>query len=289
MIPRPFAYERPATVEEAVALLAENGDSDTKVLAGGQSLIPMMSLGLARPDVLVDVGALELAGLEQTNGNVTVGALTTHRMLELGHEARGLLPLVAEAARYIGNPRVRNRGTLGGSLSHADPAAELGAVVLAYGGRVVARGPAGERRVPVDEFFVGPLTTALAADELLIAVELERPPAGSAAGFEEAADRADDFATAAAAAIVTLDDDGRTCREARIALAGIGPRPVRALAAEDAVRGEPFSEAVVAAAGEAAAAAVDAGDNPFISGTFRRRVAGVCARRALERAWRSAR
>jgi aerobic carbon-monoxide dehydrogenase medium subunit len=288
VIPRPFAYERPETVEEAVSLLAGAGERDVRVLAGGQSLVPMMSLGLARPDVVVDVGSLELAGFERANGHVRVGALTTHRTLELGDEARSLVPLVAEAARHVGNPRVRNRGTVGGSLAHADPAAELGAVVLSHGGSVVARGPAGERRVPVEELFIGPLMTSLAPDELLVAVELDLPAPGSGVGFEEAANRADDFAMAAAAVIVALDDDGRTCRSARIALAGAGPTAVRVRAAEEAVRGESLGDALLAAVGAAAEAAVDADDTPFVSAAFRRRVAGVCARRALERAWRRA-
>ncbi|MBD0290541.1 MAG: FAD binding domain-containing protein [Thermoleophilia bacterium] len=289
MIPRPFAYERPATVEEAVALLAEAGEREIKVLAGGQSLVPMMSLGLARPELVVDVGELELGGLERANGHVRVGALTTHRTLELGEEARSLLPLAATAARHVGNARVRNRGTLGGSLAHADPAAELGAVVLAHGGFAVARGPDGERRIPVEDLFLGPLTTSLAPEELLVAVELCVPEAGSGVGFEEAANRADDFATAAAGAIVTLTDNGRSCASARIALAGTGPRPVRVRAAEELVRGEPLASTLLAAVGRAAEAAVEAGDTAFVSAAFRRRVAGACARRAFERAWRSAR
>ncbi|MBD0317293.1 MAG: FAD binding domain-containing protein [Thermoleophilia bacterium] len=288
MIPRPFEYERPATVEEAVGLLAGAGEREIKVLAGGQSLIPMMSLGLARPELVVDIGALELEGLERRNGRVRAGALTTQRALELGSEAGALLPLAAEAARHVGNPRVRNRGTLGGSLAHADPAAELGAVVLAHGGFALARGAAGERRIPVEELFVGPLTTSLSPDELLVAVELDLPDEGSGVGFEETASRADDFATAAAAAVVALDEDARTCRTARLALAGAGGRPVRVTAAEDAARGEPLGPALLAAVGEAAEAVVEAGDTPFVSAAFRRHVAGVCARRALQRAWERA-
>jgi carbon-monoxide dehydrogenase medium subunit len=288
LIPRPFAYERPSTVEEAVALLAGAGDRDVKVLAGGQSLIPMLSLGLARPDVLVDVSRLDLAGLEAANGYVRVGAATTHRTLELGREARELLPLAARVARHIGNPRVRNRGTFGGSLAHADPAAELGALLLAQGGAVVARGPGGERRIPAEDFFLGYLETALAPDELLVAVELERPPDGSGVGFEEAAARADDFATAAAAAIVALDADGRACAEARIALAGVADRPIRASAAEDLVRGEVLDKALFREVQGAVEASVEPEEDAFVSARFRRRLAGVCAGRALEQAVKGA-
>jgi aerobic carbon-monoxide dehydrogenase medium subunit len=288
VIPRPFSYERPATTEDAVALLAGAGERDVKVLAGGQSLIPMLSLNLARPDLVVDVVRLPLKGLESRDGRVVVGALTTHRMLELGREARELVPLAAEAARHIGNPRVRNRGTFGGSLAHADPAAELPAVLLAYGGAVIARGRDGERRIPAADFFLGYLETALAADELLVAVEIERAPEGSGSAFEEVAGRADDFATAGAAAIVALDADGRTCKEARLALAGVGDGPLRATAAETLVRGESDGEALLAEVAASVESAVDPEEDAFVSSRFRRRLAGVCARRALARAWRRA-
>jgi carbon-monoxide dehydrogenase medium subunit len=289
MIPRPFSYERPATTEEAVEVLAGAGERDVKVLAGGQSLIPMLSLNLARPDVVVDIGRLPLKGIESRDGRVGVGALTTHRLLELGREARELLPLAAETARHIGNPRVRNRGTFGGSLAHADPAAELPAVLLAYGGAVVARGRDGERRIPAADFFLGYLETALAPDELVVAVEVERAPEGSGSAFEEVAGRADDFATAAVAAIVALDADGRTCKEARLALAGVGDGPVRATAAENLVRGENEEEALLANVAGSVESAVDPEEDAFVSSAFRRRLAGVCARRALARAWRRAR
>jgi carbon-monoxide dehydrogenase medium subunit len=288
VIPRPFEYERARTVEEAVAALAGAGDRDVKLLAGGQSLIPMLSFGLARPDLLVDVGGLDLDGLELLEGRVRVGAGTTHRELELGTGARELLPLAAQAARHIGNPRVRNRGTFGGSLAHADPAAELGAVLLAHGGEVVARGPGGERRIAAEEFFVGYLETRLAPDEVLVAAELERPPDGSGVGFEEAAERADDFATAAAAAIVTRADDGRGCARARLALAGVGERPLRVEAAEQLVLGEAPGEELLRRVQAAVEEAIEPEEDAFVSAWFRRRLAGVCARRAVERAWRAA-
>jgi carbon-monoxide dehydrogenase medium subunit len=284
VIPRPFAYERPQSVEEAIALLAGAGGRDAKLLAGGQSLVPMMSLGLVRPDLVVDLGGLELDGLETQNEHVRVGAGTTHRTLELSTEVRELLPLAAEAARLVGNPRVRNRGTFGGSLAHADPAAELGAVFLAYGGSVLTRGPTGDRRIPAEDFFQGYFETALAADEVLVAVDLERPPDGSGVGFEEAADRADDFATAAAAVVATLASDGRTVADARIAVAGVGDRPLRLVAAEEVVRGEAVGEALLTRVQTVAEDSVEPEEDAFVSAGFRRRLAGVCARRALARA-----
>jgi aerobic carbon-monoxide dehydrogenase medium subunit len=286
VIPRPFEYERPRSLEEAVALLAR--PVDAKVLAGGQSLVPILSLRLAQPDLLVDIGALELEGIEVADGRVRVGARTTHRELELGSQARELIPLAAEAARHIGNPRVRNRGTLGGSLAHADPAAELGAVMLVHGGEIVVRGQAGERRISVEEFFLGYLETALDDGELIVAVELDPLPEGSGIGFEEAAGRADDFATAAAAAAVTLEGDVRACADARLALVGVADRPVRARTAEQLARGEPLGEELLRRVQEAVEEAVEPEEDAFVSASFRRRLAGVCARRALEQAWAAA-
>ena len=269
VIPRPFDYERPGSVAEAVSILAARARRDAKVIAGGQSLVPMLSLGLARPGVLVDVSRLELDGIEAIDGRVRVGATTCHRTLELDAEARRLLPLAAEAASHVGNPRVRNRGTFGGSLAHADPAAELPAVAVAYGGEVVAHGSGGERRIPLEEFFLGYLETALGPDEVLVAVELERPPEGSGIAFHEEAQRADDFALACAAAVVAPDG------HARVVVGGIGDRPLPFEGSPDEL------PAVVEAA-------VEPEEDAFVSAAFRRRLAGVCARRALARAEKDA-
>ena len=265
MIPRPFEYERPRSVEEAVRILAAGDGRDFKVIAGGQSLVPMLSLGLARPDLLVDISRLELDAVEATGDRLTIGATTRHRTLELDSEVRRLLPLASEAACHIGNPRVRNRGTFGGSLVHADPAAELPVVALAHGGDVVAEGPRGARRIPLAEFFLGYLETALASDELLVAVELESLPEGSGVGFHEEAQRADDFALACAAAVVGVD--GR----ARVVVGGVADRPLRFEGSGDEL------PATVEAA-------VEPEEDAFVSAEFRRRLAAVCARRALARA-----
>jgi carbon-monoxide dehydrogenase medium subunit len=285
--PRPFEYTRPETVAEAIDALA-SGAGEARAIAGGQTLVPMMSLGLAAPDLLVDIGRLPLAGTERVNGSVALGALTRHRELERSDELARQVPLAAEAARYIGNPRVRNRGTLGGSLSHADPAAELGAVALAYGGTVVIAGSDGERSVPIHDFFKGYYTTAVATGELLTRVELELPAPGTGHGFCEIANRADDFATAAATALVTVDDSG-ACSQARLALAGVGARPVRCEPAEELCRGERLEGDELDAIGRAVAAAVEPEDDAFVSGAYRARAASVCAVRALADAGRHAR
>jgi len=248
-----------------VSVLASDDGRDARLIAGGQSLVPMLSLGLARPDVLVDVSRLELDGIEEVDGRIRIGATTRHRTLELDSEARRLVPLAAEAARHVGNPRVRNRGTFGGSLAHADPAAELPVVAVAHGGEAVIHGPAGERRVPLERFFLGYLETALGPDEVLVAVELERPATGSRVGFHEEAQRADDFALACAAAIVAPDG------QARVVVGGVGDRPLRFDGTVDEL------PAVIESA-------VEPEEDAFVSAAFRRRLAGFCARRALARA-----
>jgi len=285
--PRPFDYTRPASVADALEALAGGGEA--RALAGGQSLVPMMSLGLAAPDLLVDLARLPLAGAENGGGSVRLGALTRHRELERSTELAAMAPLASEAARFIGNPRVRNRGTLGGSLSHADPASELGTVALAYGGRAVITGADGERSVDFDEFFHGFFETAVGEGELLTAVELDVPGAGSGHGFHEVAGRADDFATAAAAAVITLDGSGDVCADARLALAGVADRPLRVEAGETLCRGAALDDALLGRVGDAVAAEVEPEDDAFISAAYRARAAGTCAARALASAWERAR
>jgi carbon-monoxide dehydrogenase medium subunit len=270
VIPRPFEYARAGSVDEAVAMLAAADGRDVKVIAGGQSLMPMLSLGLARPDVLVDISRLDLDWVDAIDGGVRIGAMTRHRKIELDSEVRRLLPLAAEAARHVGNPRVRNRGTFGGSLVHADPAAELPVVALAHGGDVIAQGAGGTRRIPLAQFFLGYLETALAPDEVLVAVELEALTAGSGIGFHEEAQRADDFALACAAAVVHADGS------ARVVVGGVGDRPLRFDGDADEL------PATVEAT-------VDAEEDAFVSVAFRRRLAAVCARRALTKAAEAAR
>jgi aerobic carbon-monoxide dehydrogenase medium subunit len=286
MYPRPFDYHRPESLNEAIAVLGEPG-GERRAIAGGQSLVPMMSLGLAQPDVLVDVGRLPLAGTERHDGTLVLGALTRHRELERSADLAAALPLASEAARHIGNPRVRNRGTVGGSLAHADPAAELGAVVLTYGGRAVISGAEGEHAVELADFFEGFFLTAVRPGELLTRVELELPPAGTGHGFHEIAGRADDFATAAATALVTVDDRG-ACARARIALAGVADRPLRCAVAEELCSGERLKDQLPQRIAGAVVGDVSPESDAFISGAYRARAAGICAARAVDAAWRRA-
>jgi carbon-monoxide dehydrogenase medium subunit len=251
----------------------------------------MLSLGLARPSRLVDVNGLDLAGVERGNGTAVVGALTRHRELERSARVAELLPLAAEAAAYIGNPRVRNRGTFGGSLSHADPSAELCAVALAYGGRAILVGSEGERAVDFDHFLIGFFETAAAPDELLVRAELDLPPGGSGAAYVEIANRADDFATAAAAAVVTLDERGDRCDHARLVIAGAGGRSVRVPDAEELCSGEAIRDGsgVLAAVARTVAHAAPSDDDPFLSAAYRSRCLSICAVRALRTAFERAR
>jgi carbon-monoxide dehydrogenase medium subunit len=276
-----FAYVAPASVDEALGLLAEHGE-DAKVLAGGQSLIPLLNYRLARPRVVVDVNALPLDGLGREDGRLRLGALTRHATLEESPEIARACPLLAEAAALIGNVRVRSLGTLGGSLAHADPAAELPLAMVALDAELTLASRRGRRALAAREFFRGLLATALAVDELVTEV---RVPALDGAGWavEEVARRAGDFAMVAVAAVVGVDRRGRV-ESARVAVGGAGPVPVRVPAAEDALHGhEPAAERVARAA-----AAVRAGVTPesdaFVSAAYRRHLAGVLARRALARA-----
>jgi carbon-monoxide dehydrogenase medium subunit len=284
MYPPPFSYQRAASLEDALSSLA--GDADAKAIAGGQSLVPMMSLGLVAPSRIVDIGGLDLGGVQRDNGTITVGALTRHRELERSHEFAVQLPLAAEAARHIGNPRVRNRGTLGGSLSHADPAAELGAVMMAHGGRAVIASAGGERRVDFDEFFLGFFETAIQSDELLVSVEIEVPPVGSGTAFVEVARHSGDFALAAAAAIVTPAATAGEVERVRLALAGVADRPLRCTEAEDLCRSAPMSDQLADDFGRAVERTIEPEEDAFTSAAYRSRVAVACAVRALRTAWR---
>ncbi|HYE90976.1 MAG TPA: FAD binding domain-containing protein [Terriglobales bacterium] len=261
MKPAPFAYERARTVDDAVAALAR--DPDAKVLAGGQSLVPMMNMRLARPSRLVDInGIAELAGVAtQAGGGLVLGALVRHTELATSSLVRARAPLLAAAAAHVGHRAIRNRGTLGGSVAHADPAAELPAALLALDATFVVAGPSGRRRFAADAFFVGLLATELAHDELLVAVEI--PPAPPGWGFAELARRAGDFAIAGVAGV--LDADGR----ARLAAFGVDDRPIRLRAAESALA------AGVDAAAAAAATDCHPADDVHASSAYRRHLVTV--------------
>lgn len=277
MIPVAFDYVRAGSADEAVALLAEHGE-DAKLLAGGHSLLPLMKLRLATPAVLVDVGRVrDLSYVRDGGDHVAIGALTRHRDLETSPLLAEHVGVLARAASFVGDPQVRHRGTLGGSLAHGDPASDLPAVVLALGGTLVARGPAGERTIAADDFFTGFLETALAPDELLTEVRL--PKVGGAGwSFRKFTRRAQDWAIVGVAAVVDPGGIGTG-----VGLVNMDSRPVRAAATEAAVTAG-------ASAAEAAALAAEGLEPPAdgnASTAYRRHLANVLVRRALEDAGRS--
>jgi aerobic carbon-monoxide dehydrogenase medium subunit len=272
VIPATFDYQRASSVDEAVSLLTEHGD-DAKLLAGGHSLLPLMRLRLAMPGVLVDIGRIgDLSYVREDGDTVRIGALTRHRDVEQSDLLRQRVPLLAEVAGQVGDPQVRHRGTIGGSVAHGDPASDLPAALLALGATLVARGPGGERELPVDDFFTGFLETALAPDEVLTEI---RVPTTDAAGwaFQKFSRRAQDWAIVGAAAVLRDGTPG-------VGLVHMGATPLRAAGVEDALRNG-------GSATDAAARADEGTDPPGdinASPEYRRHLSRVLVRRALEAA-----
>lgn len=279
-----FAYIRPHRVEEVLDLLAEHGD-EAKVLAGGQSLVPMLNLRLARPSLLVDINRVGLDDVAVEDGMVWVGALVRHATLERHPVISEEAPLLSQAAPLIGHAAIRTRGTIGGSLAHADPAAELGAVMVALDAVVVVRSGRGERTVETGKLFESPFVTTLAPDELIVAIGMPRHSNLSCC-YREVAIRAGDFAVAGAAAALRTTPDG-VVEEARIGLSGVAGTPLRAVSAEAALVGGRLDEDRVRAAGAAAAAATNPTTDVHGSADYRRHLAGVLTRRVVAEAGRS--
>jgi aerobic carbon-monoxide dehydrogenase medium subunit len=281
--PPRFDYEAPSSIAEALALLRQHGE-EAKILAGGQSLVPLLNFRLVRPRVLVDLNEIPaLAGIREADGTLVIGAMTRQREVETSALVRERCPLLAEAMPQIGHAQIRNRGTVGGSLAHADPAAELPAVVAALGGELVIRSASGERVLPAAQFFVTYLTTALEPGELLVELRLPVTPPGSGSAFMEISRRHGDFALVGVATAVTLDEAG-TCTGAAIALTGVGPTPVVAGDAAGALVGTRPTPAAIADVAMVAAAGLAPDHDLHASREYRMQVAGVLTRRAVERA-----
>jgi len=281
MKPPPFGYSAPTTLDEALALLEEHGE-DARPLAGGQSLVPLMSLRLARPSHLVDLaGISELGSIVVDDDYLVIGAMVREGAAERHDDVHRFAPLLTQALPLIGHPAIRSRGTIGGSLAHADPAAELPAVALLLDAELVAQSRAqGRRTIKAADFFAGYFTTALEPGEILTAVRIGRPGPGTGSAFEEVARRHGDFAMVGAAAIVRLE--GGKIASARIALTGVSDVPVRATEAETSLGGaEPTEEAFATAAQEAAGALSPPADLHG-SSAYRRHLAAVLIRRTLK-------
>ena len=281
MKPAGFEYHDPTTLSEATALLGRLGE-DARVLAGGQSLVPLMNFRLARPAHLVDLnGVTELDFLSVEGGELRIGAMTRQRALERSEAAAAGWPLLREAAGFIGHVQIRNRGTVGGSLAHAFPSAELPVAMVTLDAALILQGEGGERTVAAEEFFLGTMTTTLEPGELLHEVRVPAAAAGSGASFREVSRRYGDFALAGAAALVNLDRDGTVAR-ARLTLTG--SVPIRARDAEAAVMGEKPSEALFREAARRAVADIEQDSDMHASAEYRRRACEALARRALAEA-----
>jgi len=275
--PAPFEYFDPRTVDEAVALLETHGD-DAKVLAGGQSLVPMLALRVARPAVVIDVNRVAgLDGLRQDGATLSVGALVRQRALERWAPERA--PLLGTAIRHVGHAAIRARGTVAGSIAHADPASELPALLLCLDGSVVARSRRGTRTIAASEFFQGPLTTALAADELVTETRWTLPPAHAGWGFREMARRQGDFALVGVAAVVTIARG--VVASARVVIFGAAPTPLRARETERALTGQAATATVLADAAQRATAGLDAVSDIHAPAAYRVSVTRTLAARAL--------
>lgn len=280
MKPAPFAYTAPTTLEDALRALDNGGDA-AKVLAGGQSLVPLMNFRLVEIELLVDLNRIAgLAYIRPQNGWLAVGAMTRAREVERSDVAAAEVPLLRTALRFVGHPQIRNQGTVCGSIAHADPAAEMPAVATALGASMVIRSVEGERVVPASEFFVRYLTTCMAPNEMLVEVRFPRSSEQSGHAFVEHSRRHGDFAIVGVAATVETDANG-VCRAARVALAGVDPRPFDASDVASSLVGTAVTEAHANEVGQRVAALLDPRGDIHATARYRRRMAAVLVRRAL--------
>jgi carbon-monoxide dehydrogenase medium subunit len=281
MIATEFEYLAPSSLDEAISLLSKHGE-DAKLVAGGHSLIPIMKLRLAQPKFLIDIGRLSgLADIREDNGAISVGSLATHHAVESSDLLKSKLPLLPETAAAVADVQVRNRGTIGGSLVHADPAADLPATALALGAGLRVVGPKGQRTIKAEDFFVGLLATAIAPDEILTEVRFPLLQAKTGAAYVKVPNKASHYAIVGVAAVVTLGKDGR-CEQARIGLTGVTHKPQRALAAENALVGKVLDEGVIAGAASLAADGIKALSDIHASAEFRLHLTKVMTGRALK-------
>lgn len=282
MKPSRFKYYDADSVDEVVSLLAEYGD-EAKVLAGGQSLMPMMNLRLAYPEVLIDVNRVSaLDYTDFSDAGIEFGAIVRQAAIEHSDDVRRACPLLSEAMTYVAHGAIRNRGTIGGSLAHADPAAELPALAMALDATIVAVGPEGRREIPVEDFFAMPLVTTLASDELLTAVRIGVQPQTAGSAVAQIARRRGDFALAGVMATATVEDD--RIAYLRLVAFATGPTPLRLRAAERALIGEAPSEEAFARAGREASEEISPSDDIHATAEYRRRVTATLVERALRRA-----
>jgi carbon-monoxide dehydrogenase medium subunit len=282
VIPGAFDYHRPKSLDEAVALLSQHGD-EGRLLAGGHSLIPMMKLRLANPSHLIDLhGIAGLAGLEEEEGAIRIGAMTTQAEIIASELLAAKVPILRETALQIADPQVRYRGTIGGNVANGDPGNDMPAVMMALGAAFLVQGPSGERTIAARDYYRGAFTTALADNEVLRAIRIPVPPAGHGAAYAKMKRKVGDYATAAAAVVLVMD--GGSCRDARIALTNLADVPLFAEAAGQALVGTTIDEAALDKAVQAAVAITDPAADLRGPADFRKHVAGVMVRRAVRSA-----
>jgi aerobic carbon-monoxide dehydrogenase medium subunit len=286
MIPAAFEYEAPATLDEALKLIDANPDG-AKILAGGHSLIPAMKLRLAQPAMLVDLGRIkDLAYIRETDDHIVIGAMTTHYQIESSTLLQKICPLLPECAGHIGDVQVRNKGTIGGSVAHSDPAADWPAAIIALSAEMIVMGPGGERTISADDFFVDLLTTALEPNEILREIRVPKPAAPFGHSYQKVRHPASGFAVVGVAVALKLTADG-SCEAAGVGLTGVASKAYRASAVEAALKGKPLNEETIAAAAAHATDGVDANSDLYASEEYRRHLAQVYTGRALRAATRT--
>jgi aerobic carbon-monoxide dehydrogenase medium subunit len=278
----PFDYACPTTLPEAIELLASNDDA--KAIAGGQSLVPMLAFRLAQPSLLVDLRKLaDLRGIRISDAGVTLGAMVRWRDIEDDERLETAHPLLKAAIAHVAHYQIRNRGTVGGSIAHADPAAEMPGIAMTCDAEIAVVGKSGAHVIQAADFFQGALTTALTTDEIIVEIRLPAWPAGRRWGFQEFARRRGDFAMAAAAVFYDQDERGKA-RNAHVGVIGVGDRPLRLTAVEDVLNGQSIDEATIAKADAATSAAVEPQDDIHASAAYRRSLVGTMVERALKSA-----
>src|SRR5215204_5007716 len=280
MNPSEFAYQRAGSVNEAIALLKQHGEG-AKLIAGGHSLLPIMKLRLAEPETLVDIGRIpELRGVRRADGEIAIGALTTHHQIATDGQIRSAVPLLADTAGRVGDRQVRNRGTVGGALAHADAAADYPAAILALDASIVARGPRGERSIPTREFFLDFLTTALQPDEVLTEVRIAAPAEGHGWSYQKLANQASGYAIVGVGAMADLDSQ-RVVADVRVGVTGAAAVAWRAEATEAALRGKRLEDGTVVAAADLIDGGIAFLDDLHGPAEYRRRVTRGLTRRAI--------
>jgi aerobic carbon-monoxide dehydrogenase medium subunit len=288
MLPASFGYVAARSVEEALQLLTQHGD-DAKLLAGGHSLIPAMKLRLASPRYLIDLGSVPgLRGVRIDGESLAIGALTVHADIAASDLVRKQLPGLVDAASIIGDVQVRNRGTVGGSVAHADPAADLPVILTALNASFVLQSASDNRTVSADDFFTDFYTTALTANEVLTEIRVPLPPSGAGTAYAKLPHPASGYVVVSAGVLIHRQPSGQ-CASARIAIGGMGSNPIRATATEAALQGQPLTPDVIARAAAKAADGTDPDDDSYASADYKRQVATVYARRAIEAAVERAR